>query len=62
MVVTGLVVLAAGLGWLALVRADTNYWVDVLPASLLAATGIVRAEKYVRAGRGPRRVTGGRRA
>ncbi|SMD23876.1 MFS transporter, partial [Lentzea albidocapillata] len=43
MVVTGLVVLAAGLGWLALVRPDGNYWVDVLPASLLAATGMALA-------------------
>ncbi|SDM28055.1 drug resistance transporter, EmrB/QacA subfamily [Lentzea albidocapillata subsp. violacea] len=43
MVVTGLVVLAAGLGWLALVRPDGNYWVDVLPASLVAATGMALA-------------------
>ncbi|MEU0880446.1 MFS transporter [Lentzea sp. NPDC005914] len=43
MVVTGLAVLAAGLGWLALVRPDGNYWVDVLPASLMAATGMALA-------------------
>jgi EmrB/QacA subfamily drug resistance transporter len=38
--VTGLAVLAAGMGWLALVRPDGSFWVDVLPASLLAATGM----------------------
>ncbi|SDO58117.1 MFS transporter [Lentzea jiangxiensis] len=43
MVVSGLVLLAAGLGWLALVRPDGNYWVDVLPASLVAATGMALA-------------------
>ncbi len=43
MVVTGLAVLAAGLGWLALVRPDGNYWADVLPASLVAATGMALA-------------------
>ena len=40
MVVTGLAVLAAGLGWLALVRPDGNFLVDVLPASLVAALGM----------------------
>ncbi|MFC0505290.1 MFS transporter [Micromonospora costi] len=40
MVVAGLAVLAAGLGWLALVRPDGNYAVDVLPASLVAALGM----------------------
>jgi EmrB/QacA subfamily drug resistance transporter len=40
MVVTGLAVLAAGLGWLALVRPDGSYAVDVLPASLVAALGM----------------------
>ncbi|MEV3924192.1 MFS transporter [Actinomadura coerulea] len=39
-VVTGLLVLAAGMGWLALIRPDGNYWVDVLPASLVAALGM----------------------
>ncbi|WP_406629919.1 MFS transporter [Amycolatopsis sp. WGS_07] len=39
-IVAGLVVLAAGLGWLALVRADGSFWVDVLPASLVAALGM----------------------
>ncbi|SFR29160.1 hypothetical protein SAMN04488564_11784 [Lentzea waywayandensis] len=43
MAVTGLVVLAAGLRWLALVRPDGNYRVDVLPASLVAATGMALA-------------------
>ena len=43
MVVSGLVLLAAGLGWLALVRPDGSYWVDVLPASLVAATGMALA-------------------
>jgi hypothetical protein len=43
MVVTGLAVLAAGLGWLALVRPDGTYWADVLPASLVAATGMALA-------------------
>jgi EmrB/QacA subfamily drug resistance transporter len=40
MVVAGLALLAAGLGWLTLVRPDGAYWVDVLPASLVAATGM----------------------
>ncbi|MGI5415183.1 MFS transporter [Actinomadura luteofluorescens] len=39
-IVTGLLVLAAGMGWLALIRPDGNYWVDVLPASLVAALGM----------------------
>jgi EmrB/QacA subfamily drug resistance transporter len=43
MVVTGLAVLAAGLGWLALVRPDGSYAVDVLPASLVAALGMALA-------------------
>jgi len=38
--VTGLVLLAAGLGWLALVRPDGSYVVDVLPATLVAALGM----------------------
>ncbi len=40
MVVTGLAVLAAGLGWLALVRPAGSFVVDVLPASLVAALGM----------------------
>lgn len=40
MIVTGLLLLAAGLAWLALVRPDGSYAVDVLPASLLAALGM----------------------
>jgi MFS family permease len=40
MVVAGLAVLAAGLGWLALARPDGSYAVDVLPASLVAALGM----------------------
>ncbi|MCG5466586.1 MFS transporter [Micromonospora sp. MED01] len=40
MVIAGLAVLAIGLGWLALVRADGSYVVDVLPASLVAALGM----------------------
>ncbi|MGW7535068.1 MFS transporter [Amycolatopsis sp. NPDC054798] len=39
-IVAGLLLLAAGLGWLALVRADGSFWVDVLPASLVAALGM----------------------
>ncbi|MFD2474251.1 MFS transporter [Amycolatopsis silviterrae] len=39
-IVAGLLLLAAGLGWLALVRADGSFWVDVLPASLIAALGM----------------------
>ncbi|MER5337420.1 MFS transporter [Micromonospora sp. NPDC002717] len=40
MVVTGLAVLAAGLGWLALIRPDGTFVTDVLPASLVAALGM----------------------
>ncbi|MFG2003906.1 MFS transporter [Spirillospora sp. NPDC048911] len=40
MTVTGLLVLAAGMGWLSLVRPDGTFWVDVLPASLVAALGM----------------------
>ncbi|MFG3299691.1 MFS transporter [Micromonospora chersina] len=40
MVVTGLAILAVGLGWLALVRPDGTFAVDVLPASLVAALGM----------------------
>ncbi|MER7332660.1 MULTISPECIES: MFS transporter [unclassified Micromonospora] len=40
MVVTGLAVLAAGLGWLALIRPGGSFVADVLPASLVAALGM----------------------
>ncbi|MEU6040695.1 MFS transporter [Actinomadura sp. NPDC047616] len=40
MTVAGLAVLAVGMGWLSLVRPDGNFWVDVLPASLVAALGM----------------------
>lgn len=40
MTVAGLLILSVGMGWLSLVRADGNFWVDVLPASLLAALGM----------------------
>lgn len=41
--VAGLAVLAAGLGWLALVRPTGSYLIDVLPASLVAALGMALA-------------------
>ncbi|WP_431070704.1 MFS transporter [Microbacterium phyllosphaerae] len=40
LIVTGLLLLAGGLAWLAFVRPDGDYVVDVLPASLLAALGM----------------------
>ncbi|RJT96604.1 MFS transporter [Arthrobacter frigidicola] len=40
MTVTGLTILAVGMGWLALIRPDGNFWIDVLPASLVAALGM----------------------
>lgn len=40
LIVSGLLILAAGLIWLSFIRADGNYVVDVLPASLLAALGM----------------------
>ncbi|OJF14128.1 MFS transporter [Couchioplanes caeruleus] len=43
MIVTGLAVLAAGLGWLALIRPTGSYLIDVLPASLVAALGMALA-------------------
>lgn len=43
MIVSGLLVLGAGLVWLALVRPNGSYWIDVLPASLLAALGMALA-------------------
>lgn len=41
--VAGLVILAAGLGWLSLVSPDGDYFTDVLPASLVAAIGMALA-------------------
>ncbi len=38
--VTGLLLLAVGMGWLSLVSPDGSYAVDVLPASLVAALGM----------------------
>ncbi|WP_329612661.1 MFS transporter [Streptomyces brevispora] len=43
LIVTGLFALAAGMVWLSFARPDGNFWVDVLPASLLAATGMALA-------------------
>lgn len=43
MIVSGFVVLGAGLAWLSFVRPEGNYAVDVLPASLVAALGMVLA-------------------
>lgn len=43
LIVTGFTLLAAGLGWLALVRPDGAYVLDVLPASLVAALGMALA-------------------
>lgn len=40
LVVWGLALLAAGMLWLSFVRPDGSYAVDVLPASLVAATGM----------------------
>lgn len=40
MVVTGLGVLGAGLIYLSFIRPDGTFWVDVLPASLVAALGM----------------------
>lgn len=39
-IVAGLLVLASGLGWLSLIRPGGSFWVDVLPASLVAALGM----------------------
>ena len=39
-IVAGLLILAIGMGWLSLIRPDGNFWVDVLPASLVAALGM----------------------
>ncbi|WP_420000080.1 MFS transporter [Streptomyces boninensis] len=40
LIVTGLLALAGGMLWLSLARSDGSFWVDVLPASLLAAIGM----------------------
>ncbi|MDF9817186.1 MFS transporter [Streptomyces sp. SPB162] len=40
LIVTGLFTLAAGMVWLSFARAAGTFWVDVLPASLLAAVGM----------------------
>ena len=40
MIITGLLVLGAGLVWLSFIRADGDFWIDVLPGSLLAALGM----------------------
>ncbi|PXX54925.1 EmrB/QacA subfamily drug resistance transporter [Nocardia tenerifensis] len=40
MIVTGLVVLGIGLAIMSLIRPTGNFWVDVLPASLVAAGGM----------------------
>ncbi|QNA76343.1 MFS transporter [Streptomyces sp. So13.3] len=40
LIVAGLFTLAAGMVWLSFARADGTFWVDVLPASLLAAVGM----------------------
>ncbi|MDH6142446.1 EmrB/QacA subfamily drug resistance transporter [Kitasatospora sp. GP30] len=43
LIVTGLVLLAIGLGGLSMARPNGNFWVDVLPASLIAAIGMALA-------------------
>ncbi|WP_194814133.1 MFS transporter [Nocardia sp. XZ_19_385] len=43
MIVTGLIVLGIGLGLMSLIRPTGNFWVDVLPASLVAAGGMALA-------------------
>ncbi|MFE7359351.1 MFS transporter [Streptomyces sp. NPDC057543] len=40
LIVAGLIALAAGMFWLSFVRPDGTFWVDVLPASLVAAAGM----------------------
>ncbi|UYM07130.1 MFS transporter [Solicola gregarius] len=40
MIVAGMLLLAAGMAWLSRIRPDGNFWVDVLPASLVAALGM----------------------
>ena len=43
MTVAGLATLAAGLGWLSLLRPDGSFAVDVLPATLVTAAGMAMA-------------------
>ncbi|MER5641790.1 MFS transporter [Kitasatospora sp. NPDC002227] len=43
LIVAGLFILAAGLFWLSFARPHGNFWVDVLPASLVAAIGMAVA-------------------
>jgi EmrB/QacA subfamily drug resistance transporter len=43
MTVAGLATLAAGLVWLQAVRPDGSFWVDVLPATLVTASGMAMA-------------------
>ncbi|WP_448811284.1 MFS transporter [Agromyces bauzanensis] len=43
LIVTGFVLLTAGLAWLSIARPDGSYLVDVLPASLVAALGMAVA-------------------
>ncbi|MCO1659721.1 MFS transporter [Pseudonocardia sp. S2-4] len=43
MTVTGLTLLAVGMAWLAFVRPEGSFWVDVLPASIVAALGMSMA-------------------
>lgn len=38
-IVLGLIILAAGLGWMAFIRPDGNYWVDAFGPSLVVAFG-----------------------
>jgi hypothetical protein len=37
--VLGLIILAAGLGWMAFIRPEGNYWVDAFGPSLVVAFG-----------------------
>jgi EmrB/QacA subfamily drug resistance transporter len=43
LIVTGLLILAAGLFWLSFVRPDGTFWADVLSASLVAGIGMALA-------------------
>ena len=40
MTITGLTLLAVGMAWLAFVRPEGSFWVDVLPASIVVALGV----------------------
>lgn len=61
MVVSGLGVLAAGLIYLSFIRPDGNFWIDVLPASLVAALGHVTRLHPIPRYRHLQRPTPGRR-